>query len=192
MDVPAFCDTCAAVFRSGIDSEEASGDLLVGQSVGPCPVCAGMGHIADGVVEFLDRTIALLAAPERNRDELTRLASILTEACGGQWPRDEISARLQEAVPDLSAVIEFVPETSRGFYSCLTLIVAAISLLVRVNGKAADAAELTADKIIDHIIEKSAVVAAKQGLTPQSSVRRNAPCRCGSGKRFKQCCGRLA
>jgi hypothetical protein len=47
------------------------------------PLCrqrGGMGHIPDGVFNFVGNTIQILSAPQRTVNELSRLAQIIREA----------------------------------------------------------------------------------------------------------------
>ena len=76
MPVPAFCDTCGAVFTVGIVANGPNVFTFSGTRAGPCPSCGGMGHIPDGIFSFVGETIEVLSAPERTLDELSRLVPV--------------------------------------------------------------------------------------------------------------------
>src|SRR5712691_4196594 len=97
--VPAFCDTCGTVFNSGIVVENATNITFVGNSAGPCPVCGGMGHIPDGVFNFVGNTIQILSAPQRTVNELSRLAQIIREAREKKETPEEVAKKIREELP---------------------------------------------------------------------------------------------
>ena len=137
MHLPAFCDTCGTVFRSGIVVNNAKNTTFVGNTSGPCPVCGGMGHIPDGVFNFVDNTIEILSAPDRTHEELSQLAKILKEAREKQQSPEEVSERIRNEVPEFSRLADFLPKNRAEFYAFLALIIAATSLYVQV-GKGSD------------------------------------------------------
>jgi len=191
VEAPAFCDRCAAVFPSGIISEGRSTQSIAGQNAGPCPVCGGEGHVPGGVFEFLDSAIEMLSAPEVSEADQRILASILTEACGKQSGIDEIRAKIDAEVPALLPVCGVIPDSPTGLYAFLTLIVAVVSLLLAGEQEQDQSSPLTAERALAHLIGLTASAASRPVSRFQRRIRRNDPCSCGSGKRFKQCCGRL-
>jgi hypothetical protein len=69
--MPAICDNCGAVFSSGVmGSDGASHITFANCTAGPCPRCGGMGHIPDGVYNFIGNAIEFLSGPQRTIDEL--------------------------------------------------------------------------------------------------------------------------
>lgn len=192
VSLPAFCDTCGAVFRSGIVVDDFTDARFAGNSAGPCPVCAGTGHVAGRVFDFIGSAIPILSAPQVTEDRLTRLATILTEACGRRRSLDEIGASIDDQVPELAGIADLVRKDSAELYSLLTLIVAAIALLIKARRDRGPKAQITVDQTMDHILNETKVVARSLGPRLRPRVRRNGPCRCGSGKRYKHCCGRLS
>ncbi|WJG08354.1 sulfotransferase [Aliiglaciecola sp. LCG003] len=85
---------------------------------------------------------------------------------------DKWHANAAEILPYMSSISELVERLNKG--------------LVAAN-----------NKTIDHNIDLSVVsdlpsLAAKQPQPPQARVSRNAPCPCGSGKKYRQCHGQLA
>jgi hypothetical protein len=191
LDIPAFCDTCGAVFRSGIVAENATNLTLVGNRAGPCPVCRGMGHIPDGVFNFVGSTIEILSAPQRTIDELSRLAKILREAREKKEAPEEVAQRIRDELPDLAGLANRLPRTRTELYAFLTLIVAVISLLSQIGGGANTTTNVTVNQTIEQVyIETEKSAKPKQGQSTKK-VGRNEPCPCGSGKKYKNCCGRV-
>jgi hypothetical protein len=189
--VPAFCDSCAAVFRSDIVVEDSTDETFAGTTAGPCPVCGGMGHIPDGVFTFVGNTIEILSAPQRTKDELTSLANILTESCGNRLSPDEITEKINAEVPGLPGLANLLPQTRAELYSFVVLIVAVISLLLQENRDGDGATKVSVEQTINHILNETNTQADSLGLLSKPIAGRNEPCPCGSGKRYKRCCGQL-
>ena len=98
--IPAFCDTCGTAFPSGLFFEKALKVTLYGNVSGPCPSCGGMGHVPDGVFNFIDNTIEILSAPQRTVEELTRLVQIIHEAKAKQQSNEQVVAQIREELPE--------------------------------------------------------------------------------------------
>lgn len=119
--VPAFCDTCGTVFDSGFFVENSTNISFTGNRAGPCPSCGGIGHVPDGVFNFIGNTIEILSAPERTIAELTHLAQILREAKAKAETREQVVSRIEKEVPALSRLVNLLPENRSelyGFLSC--------------------------------------------------------------------------
>src|SRR5450830_1236996 len=101
--LPAFCDTCGTVFGSGVVADTATNTTFSGNRSGPCPKCGGMGHIPDGVFNFIGNTIEILRVPARTVAELTHLAKILREAQEKSQTKGEVSARIERELPSLAS-----------------------------------------------------------------------------------------
>ena len=200
MDVPAFCDTCGTVFRSGIVVENSTNITFVGNRAGPCPVCGGMGHIPDGVFNFVGNTIEILAAPQRTVEELSRLSRILREAREKKQTPEDVAQTIRKELPELSRLADFLPQTRAEFYAFLTLIVTVIALLSQ-GGGGGKTTNITVNQTINQVLvdtdksAKSSVHPSTRQAHPPEKVApkagRNAPCPCGSGKKYKKCCGRV-
>lgn len=196
MDVPAFCDTCGAVFRSGIVVENSTNITFVGNRAGPCPVCGGMGHIPDGVFNFVGATIEILSAPLRTIDELSRLTKVLREARKEKRSPEEVAQTIRKEVPELSHLADLLPKTRTELYAFLTLIVAVVTLLSQSGGNDNKSTNITVNQTINQVFietERTVKVPDKVAQVPikaTQKVRRNDRCPCDSGKKYKKCCGR--
>jgi len=195
--VPAFCDTCGAVFRSGIVVENSTNITFAGSRAGPCPVCGGVGHVPDGVFNFVGNTIEILSAPQCAIDELSRLARILREAREKKQSPEQVAETIRKEVPELARLADFLPKTRAELYSFLALIVAVITLLNQGGQGGGNTTSVTVNQTINQVfVETDKAAKPKEELEPQVTqatpkVGRNDPCPCGSGKKYKKCCGRI-
>ncbi len=99
-EMDAVCDRCGAKFPSGIEVSGRGSALLVGNTVGPCPVCGGLGHVPDGLYEFEEAVEQAIAAT--TPDDLARIRDSLEELVRLQGE----SLKLQQAaaaLPDVPA-----------------------------------------------------------------------------------------
>jgi len=191
--VPAFCDTCGAVFNSGIVVENATNITFVGNRSGPCPVCGGMGHIPDGVFNFVGNTIQILSAPQRTVSELSRLTQIIREAREKKETPEEVAKKIREELPELASLADLLPKTRGELYSFLALIVAVIALITQSGRSENRTTNITVNQTINQMF----VETERHAKLPQPQQRaakkvgRNEPCPCGSGKKYKHCCGKV-
>ena len=186
MDVPAFCDSCGTIFRSGIVVHDSTNVSLVGNRSGPCPACGGMGHIPDGVYNFVGRTIEILSAPERTVEELSGLAEILREAREKQQSPNTIAKTLLLEFPQISSLADLLPRTRADLYAFLGLIIAMVTLLTQGDG--GKTPNITINQTINQVyIEAGKIKQPPAKAAPENG--RNELCTCGSGKKYKNCCG---
>lgn len=196
MHIPAFCDTCGTVFRSGIVVENSINITFVGNRAGPCPVCGGMGHVPDGIFNFVGNTIEILSAPQRTFDELSRLAKILREAREKRQNPEEVAETIRKEVPELAHLVDFLPKTRADLYAFLALIISVITLITQI-GQGGNTTNITVNQTINQVfVETDKVAKLKEMMELQSKQTtpkqgRNKQCPCGSGKKYKKCCGRI-
>ena len=62
-----------------------------------------------------------------------------------------------------------------------------IQLIVEENGLVADI-EVNSD-VVENIIELEGILNKPKTMTFEKTPKRNDPCSCGSGKKYKKCCG---
>lgn len=184
--VPAFCDTCSTVLNSGIFVENATNITFTGNQSGPCPNCGGMGHIPDGVFNFIGNTIEILSAPERTIAELTQLANILREAKAKSETREQVVSRIEKEVPSLSKLVKLLPENRSELYGFLAVVLAAIPLFTQTPA-ASSSTTINVTQIIQEVITEPSV--SKTAPMESKKTGRNESCPCGSGVKYKRCCG---
>lgn len=188
--IPAFCDTCSTAFPSGISVENASNVTLSGNRSGPCPSCGGMGHVPDGVFNFIGNTIEILSAPQRTVEELARLVQIIHEAKAKQQSNEQVAAQIKQELPGLSSLADILPKNRGELYGFLGVVLATITLLTQ----SPPSQNITIN--VSQVVEQTLVAASAAKQKPQESsqskkIGRNAPCPCGSEKKYKKCCGTL-
>lgn len=111
MQLPAFCDSCGAIFP-GFEGGDATNVGLYSVSA-ECPLCGGVGHIPDGVYDFVGDTIHVLSAPQRTRDELSRLATILEGARSSDASPEAVSQEIREEIPELASLVDPLRSSQR-------------------------------------------------------------------------------
>lgn len=200
MHIPAVCDTCGNIFPSGIYVENATNVSFSGNTAGPCPSCGGMGHIPDGVYNFIHNTIELVAGPSRTFSELERLAQLLTEARQLKLSYNDIAESIIEDVPELSSLKDILPKTRNDLYAFITLVLTIISLFLSQRNQS-DNQRIEVNQVLNIVyqqtssansqITQSIPVDIKNPLptvSKKTKTGRNDPCPCGSGKKYKKCC----
>jgi hypothetical protein len=175
--LPAFCDTCGTAFPSGFVFENSTNVTLSGNKSGPCPNCGGMGHIPDGVFNFVGSTIEILSAPKRTVKELNRLA--------------QVAAQIKQELPELSSLANLLPKNREELYGFLALILAAIQLLTQ-SPQSSQNITINVSQVVEQTLADAPTAKAVPPMPSKSrKIGRNEPCPCGSGKKFKKCCGSL-
>lgn len=190
--VPAFCDTCGTAFNSGIFVENSTNISFSGNRSGPCPRCGGMGHVPDGVFNFIGNTIEILSAPERTVSELLSLARIFREARDRGEDKEQVAARVEKEVPSLSALAKLLPTNKSELYGFLGVVIAAVALYTQSADRPPSQTVLNVTQIVQQITNEQPQNRTQTQL-PATPLKqgRNEPCQCGSGKKFKKCCGAL-
>ena len=191
MRVPAVCDNCGVIFPSGFEANNSTNITFSGCGAGPCPACGGMGHIPDGVYNFIGNTIELLSGPARTVAELQRLAAILKNAKENQSSHQEISKEIEKELPELSSLKDILPKTRTELYAFIAIIISTIALLAS-QPQSNEPQKIEVNNVINNIYQQlpQTPETKKPIQKPEKSkkVGRNDPCPCGSGKKYKKCC----
>lgn len=190
--VPAFCDSCGAAFNSGFFVENSTNITFDGNRSGPCPQCGGMGHVPDGVFNFIGNTIEILSAPERTVSELLGLARIVREARDKGENKEQVASRIEKELPSLSALAKLLPTNKNELYGFLGVVIAAVALYTQSGDKPPSQTIVNVTQIVQQITnEKPATPNQARSSASAEKQGRNETCRCGSGKKYKKCCGVL-
>lgn len=151
-----------------------------------------MGHVPDGVFNFIGNTIKILSAPERTVSELLGLATLLREARAKGENREQVAARIEKELPSLSILGKLLPANKNELYGFLGVVIAAVSLYTQSGDRPPSQTVVNVTQIVQQITTEHP---KNQSQTRSSPVRkkqgRNEPCQCGSEKKFKKCCGVL-
>jgi len=187
VNIPAFCDTCGAAFPSGFAFENCSNVHLSGNKSGPCPRCGGMGSVPDGVFNFAGNVIEILSAPNRSIEQLTALSEILRSAAGSKKSSEEIAKEIEDKVPELSSVANYMPEKATELVAWLTFILLAIQTINQLGSNDSPGVNIILNQTVEQSMRPENYYPF---VIPKAPNSRNFPCPCGSGKRYKQCCGK--
>jgi len=189
-EMPAFCDNCGTVFGSGFVFENCRNVTLSGNRVGPCPNCGGMGHVPDGVYDVTENAIKLIQGTIKTINQLQQLSALLVEAQKQNLTKEQVQTNIKETVPELTNFASVLPQTRSELYGFIGIILTAIGLLIAAYGTFKD--EAVPDKEIEQIIERSIEQSIQKLAPPKPQApkkqKRNEPCACGSGAKFKKCC----
>lgn len=204
MMLPAVCDNCGSFFPSSIQLENSRHIAFSNCTSGPCPRCGGMGHIPDGVYNFIGDTIELLSGPGRTVSELERLADILNRARQQDASPEQVAEAIEIETPGLSLLKDILPKSRDDLYKFIQILLMTISILLPLMKKAEPPkveVNVVINQVVDSIYQQPAPnpTAAPRppsrpatvGTQPRTSDRktgRNEPCPCGSGKKYKKCC----
>jgi hypothetical protein len=207
--LPAFCDNCGAIFNSGIIGGDgiALNTTFIGCSAGPCPKCGGMGHIPDGVYNFIGNTIEFLSGPQRTLEELKRFSEILKAAQEKQATPDKLSEEIGNELPQyLYLLKDILPKSKKEFYSFIGLILTTITILInsanfvyskqKSNTEVPKNTKTEVQQLTQIVINNSIVqigngqnIQIKNSTIKKKKIGPNEKCPCGSGLKYKKCCG---
>lgn len=191
MRVPAVCDNCGTIFPSGFGMENSTNISFSGCSAGPCPTCGGIGHIPDGVYNFIDNTIEFLSGPQRSITELKRLAALLERAKFSNATPQAIAQEIDESIPELSSIKDWLPKTRSELYTFITLLIAILTLIIS-QIQSGEPSKVEVNMIINNIYQQTSdvqnLVVFGNTKNENKKTGRNELCPCGSGKKFKKCC----
>lgn len=186
---PAFCDSCDTVFDSGFYFEQNANVTLKGNTGGRCPKCGGIGHVPDGVFNFVGNTIQVLSAPERTIEELTRLARIIHRAKANDETREQVASHIEKELPSLAGFVKLLPHNKIELYGLLALILPIILALTQ-SPNVVHNTTINVNPVIEQVIVRQPHTGRSNGSLEKKSGR-NRACSCGSGKRYKKCCGKI-
>ena len=193
--MPAFCDSCGAIFSSGISIDNSTNISFTNCSAGPCPNCGGIGHIPDGLYNIIDSTIMFLKGPYSSLQYLQRLGRVLRSSQQEGSTIEEIKEKVAKEVSAFSPIINMFPQNRSEFYQFIAILLAIISLFIKQP-------DIEVNEIYNNIYNNITVAnnvysedVSNMNIiqsTPVHNVKtgRNESCPCGSGIKYKKCCGK--
>ena len=204
--VPAVCTDCGSIFPAAVGVREGATVYFENCVAGPCPKCKGGGKILDGVYTAIGEVVRFFTGKHRVED-IKRLRAVLELAKKQQLGREDIISRINQTTPELSTFTDCLPTTRLELYAFLTLIILIIGSFLRLAGnteknKLSEAdlrpvAEITVNNYIQVETDSTnqEIKSDKRPLAggteaKEKQVGRNDPCPCGSGRKYKRCCGR--
>jgi hypothetical protein len=191
-EIPVICDSCGRLWFSRKAFGGTRRITSVGAGVGPCPTCAGWGHIPDGR-DAVAPGITRVLASDLTGENLGKLLNLLREAQSAGAGAGETAGSIIREVPEAAPVAALLTSQGDVLASWLALIVAIIGLIVAQTKRTGSSQRLSAKQVAQiaaRAVEKSAKALRSPEPRPE---RRRGPmdlCWCGSGQKYKHCHGR--
>lgn len=197
----AFCENpaCGAIFQApNIIGGSGSATIhMTGTRFGPCPRCGGFGHIPDGVYRYANQIVEFLRGPQESLDALRKIESLLKQIQSSSVTRSQVLENIRAVSPTIAKELDKTPQVAI-VQQWIQILLAFITLAILVQTtyfKKTDKELET--KFIVHLLQENnefkrqqSIPAASKSIPHTSTkVPRNAPCPCGSGKKYKCCCG---
>ena len=147
----------------------------------------------DGLFRILGDTIQILAASRQTIAEYSRLEQILRTARQNRETPEAVAEKIRRETPGLAKLADLlVPKNAADFYGLLGALAATAALFVQLGQSEPDVGKITVNQVINQIVNGAAEKqpSRKADRSPKRPGR-NDPCNCGSGKKYKKCCGAL-
>lgn len=206
VSVPAVCKTCFAVFPSSIALQlpNSGGVSFEGVAAGPCPVCGGMGEIADGTFRVMGETVRRLT-DGLSIPEILQLKRVVEAARKDHADIEAVTTEIA-ATPELAAFAAwmqnyFTPKSGGDLFGYLSFLLSLIGLILAMQPPISEPpSQLTQDQVHKITVQamrdafaeaqqnSSKVSKTEQMRRKKAKVGRNDPCPCMSGKKHKKCC----
>jgi hypothetical protein len=209
--LPAKCSKCGFEFEGrGIFIEGTVTNVQLWNNTESCPRCGGRARIIEGTFNVRDGVVEVLRATASNRILLSRFADVAKLAQAGSLDQEEAISQIAEESPEIRSLLERVPERFRQIFIWV-LLQAIVVLAAQGVSELRDNSATPGDvqRIVHqyerserHAIQVAVDDALKEyherdpghhftsGQGGELKPRRNAPCACGSGRKYKKCCGR--
>jgi hypothetical protein len=208
--IPAVCDSCGRVFVATNLIGGTGSVQLENVGVGPCPYCGGMGKVPDGLYEFAGDAVRILRS--RTADELDAIRSIVERVRAGELDTEAAGAEIDRVAPGAGALSALLSGRSQTLAAWLAVLIALLAWLaprasrrpsppmshidvtVDVGPGPVDDAQVR--RVVEQVLSEqlAQVIASPSSVTPEkrqptraNKTGRNAPCPCGSGRKFKHC-----
>ena len=193
-DLPAFCRSCGAVFAdSGYCIGENSTDISFQNCMaGFCSRCGGTCYVLDGSYSFIDNILEILVPSKQTVTDLLKLNNILIGAKKEHLSQEEVVKKIEQQLPAFHSLRQYWPSNPQEFSSYLALIISLLQLLISMNQTSTKVENtyITNYNInINQVIHQSESISLTQSNIAPKKVGRNETCFCGSGKKYKKCCG---
>ena len=184
--LPAFCD-CGNVFPSPFSFD--GGAVEIENCRVTCPKCRALARVPDGIFEIVGNTLKVLSAPERTVHELNRLAKILADARQSPERAADLEKTIADELPAYAFLQDWIPKTLADRQGYIVIVISLIALILQARNSGKPTQSITPEQVI-----QQTYVTVQPAPVPKAPARakvgRNAPCPCGSGKKYKNCCGK--
>lgn len=157
---------CCGIYHAGLRDAETAETLMRSR------YCAF--YLRDG--EYLTRTLAKEKRPGFNGDTVAHDTT--------KWSGLEIVDRVAGGVLDQTGIVEFIASFVEHGQTG--------QLHERSNFERRDGKWVYVDGTFPNVEPRSAISPRKSDTPATAKIGRNDPCPCGSGKKFKKCCGQIS
>lgn len=210
--MPAICDTCGTIFNSGLYIENAKKVTLSGNMAGPCPSCNNMGHIPDGIYNFVENALKFIT-PEKTIQELKAFEETIRTVQKNNQPPErperperpeqihenveekvekKLEEKLEEKSPQLASFVNSLPannETTNVWLQFfLSLLLLFIQNAIDEKPEPVQPTVIEINTVINNISTNTYVPNQNQPIVVEK-VGRNELCPCDSGIKYKRCHG---
>lgn len=188
IDLPIFCNSCGAIFPSGIAAEKLT-DKIDDLS-GSCPVCGELSQVPSHLYNFIGHTIELLTGTDKSIDELNKLSVILHNYKDKESGIMELRQQIEQEVPGLASIADLLPQTRQNIYQFMQIILFVITIIITLTLEGQEK-PITAEIIVAQLYKylTPANNSPNDTISKNTKIGRNELCTCGSGKKYKKCCG---
>jgi len=199
--IPAICNNCNTIFPSGFNlANGARNASFINCGAGPCPNCGGNGRILDGVYNAVGNVIEAFIG-QQDTSHLRQFLAVLELAKKEEWGREEVGSNITRTTPTFKKVVDWLPKSTTELYAFIVILIMLINTLI-----ASRKGNFTKDELLHHTevtinncyeanstnqSVKKPTLPIKDISSNKKRVGRNDPCPCGSGKKYKKCCGRI-
>lgn len=209
--IPASCSNCGAIFKSRLISVGGNiSSLKLSGNIETCPYCGGMANTAEGVFNITNNILKVVSSPKVTKQMLQKFNSLVRNAYYNE--NKDISTLIKES-KEISPALGKLVETGsnngiyvKSFLFLLMFILSSCNIDVKVNlnldinqlvDQMSDTnpAQITSEssnsltKLAKVNIQSQVKDTSQTISTSQKKIGRNTPCPCGSGKKYKKCCG---
>ena len=198
----AFCENpnCGAVFQFNrfIGGTGKANIEFINSRVGPCPACGGMGLIPDGTYEYANGILSILTSSDISITDLQKVEKILRTARQSKSKNsEEIIEKVKEASPPVANAFDSVPKQSN-ILQWITILIALVALAIQIHSTYfKETPQSVEQKVIEYLLKEFGVQSESKKIPDEKrtyrregpKIQRNDPCPCGSGKKYKKCCG---
>lgn len=192
----AFCENpqCGTAFETP-NLVGGSGNATIHMTntrVGPCPVCGSFGLIPDGIYQYANHAVSLLTGPGTSIHALRKVHEILKRAKSKPEDKEEVLKEVEAVSPQAAQALQQAPETAN-YLNWIAVLIALIALAIQVHTSYFKVDDVE-KQFRDHLLEENKELREQNKKAipykrEKPKIQRNDPCLCGSGKKYKKCCG---
>jgi len=204
--IPAHCLSCGAIFQSRLISVSGNvTNLKLSGNIESCPYCGSMAKTAEGIFSITNNVLNIISSPEITKQMLHNFSSIVRNAYNDEIDVKTLIVEANKINPELGDLIK--KEQSNLFFRSLLFMLIVIlpscsidvNVSLDINQLIEQMTNTPPSKIVSKSLNNSTFEASKIDLKAFASLKsvdtakkigRNSLCSCGSGIKFKRCCGK--